>query len=131
MRSSLYINQTLIHQSNKVDIFLSYIKTKHRNHYVKILCLHTQAIYAKVLELLLQILNNTSIYIFELETNDTRNELIMNIHDVHNLYFISKKNLRIGKIDNNGIHNLYIVYIQIKYTFGDINMEISYTIDDY
>ena len=37
----------------------------------------------------------------------------------------------IAEIDNNGIHNLYIVYIQIKYTFGDINMEISYTIDDY
>lgn len=131
MRSTLYINKILIEQSNKVDILLAYCKRFHNDNYVKLLCLHTQAIYAKVLELLLKIINNTSIHIVELDAKDSRNKLIMNIHDNQSLYFISKKNLRIVRVDDMGIHNLYIVYIQIKYKFGDIDMDISYTINTY
>ena len=131
MRSTVYINQTLLEHSNKVDILFAYIKRFHNDKYVRLLCLHTQAIYAKVLELLLDIINNQSIHIFELELNDSRNKLIMNICDKTSLYFISRKNLRIVKVHDEGIHNLYIVYIQIKYKFGDSDIDISYTIDNY
>ena len=130
-RSSIYINHMLIDKSNNVDVLLAYCKRFHSNNYVKLLCLHTQAIYAKVLELLLKIINNTSIHIMELDKMDSRNKLSMNIIDRNSLYFISKKNLRIVTIDDEGIHNLYMVYIQIKYKFGDSDIDISYSIDNY
>jgi len=131
MRSTLYINHTLINRPNKADILMAYCKRVHSDNYVRLLCLHTQAIYAKVLELLLKIINNPSIHIVELDITDPRNKLSMNILDRHSLYFISKKNLRIVKIDDEGIHNLYMVYIQIKYKFGDSDIDISYSIDNY
>jgi len=131
MRSNLYINHTLLEQSNKAHILISYCKRFHSDNYVRLLCLHTQAIYAKVLELLMKIINNTSIHIVELDITDPRNKLSMNILDHQSLYFISKKKLRIVKIDDEGIHNLYMVYIQIKYKFGNRDIDISYSIDNY
>jgi hypothetical protein len=130
MRSSLYINHKLYNKQNKCKKLFNYLHTFHNNNYVKILCLHTQAIYAKALELLIQIINNPQLHIFELEYTDIRNHLIMDIQDVNQLQFMSRKCLRIVKIEET-IINLYIVDITIQYTFPDPSIEIQYTIKTY
>lgn len=130
MRSSLYINDKLYNKQHKCKKLFNYLHTFHNNNYVKILCLHTQAIYGKALELLIQIINNPQLHIFELEYMDIRNHLIMHIQDVNQLQFMSKKCLRIVKIEET-IINLYIVDITIKYTFPDPSIEIQYTIKEY
>lgn len=130
MRSSLYINHKPYNTQNKCKTLFNYLHTFHNNNYVKILCLHTQAIYGKALELLIQIINNPQLHIFELEYTDIRNHLITHIQDVDQLQFMSKKCLRIVKIDET-IINLYIVDITIKYTFPDPSIELQYTIKAY
>ena len=131
-RSSVYINKVKLNKrNNKSARFLKYVKYNHSNNYVKILCLHTQAIYAQALEFLIKIINDETTYVFELDYKHNKN-LIMKLIDIETLQFISSKILRIIKINIDGeIENLFLVTINISYTFNEPNIEINFVIDKY
>ena len=131
-RSIIYINKVKLNKRHdKSARFLKYVKYNHSNNYVKILCLHTQAIYAKALEILIKIINDETTYVFELDYKHKKN-LIMKLIDIDTLQFISSKILRIIKINIDGeIENLFLVTINISYTFNEPNIEIDFVIDKY
>ena len=56
----------------------------------------------------------------------------MKLIDIDTLQFISSKILRIIKINIDGeIENLFLVTINISYTFNEPNIEIDFVIDKY
>ena len=132
-RCITYINKVKLNKrNNKARRFIKYVKRYHNNNCVKILCLHTQAIYGAALEILIKIINDTSIHVFELDSKHIKNNLIMKLIDIDMLQFISSKILRIVKINNNGeLENLFLVKINVSYTFNDPNIEIHFVIDKY
>jgi hypothetical protein len=131
-RSNIFINETNIHKQEKSKWFLQYVKQNHRTNYIKILCLHNQAIYGQVLELLMGIINDPEIHIFELDTKNTKKKIMMKLIDIQTLEFISTKTLRIVKfLPSEELENLFLVHIHIAFTFGEPTISITFTIDKY
>ena len=131
-RSNIFINTTNINIKEKSKWFLQYIKKNHRTNYIKILCLHNQAIYGQVLELLMGIINDPEIHIFELDTKNTKKKIMMKLIDIQTLEFISTKTLRIVKVvPSEELENLFLVHIHVSFTFGEPNISITFTIDKY
>jgi len=131
-RSNIFINETNIRIQEKSKWFLQYVKQNHRTNYIKILCLHNQAIYGQVLELLMGIINDPEIHIFELDTKNTKKKIMMKLIDIQTLEFISTKTLRIVKfLPSEELENLFLVHIHIAFTFGEPNISITFTIDKY
>ena len=131
-RSNIFINETNIHTHDKSTWFLQYVKKNHRTNYIKILCLHNQAIYAQALEILIGIINDPNIFIFELDSKQTKKNLMMKLIDIQTLKFISTKTLRIVKLlPSEELENLFLVHIHVSFTFGEPNISITFTIDKY
>ena len=131
-RSNIFINTTNIKIKEKSKWFLHYIKKNHRTNYIKILCLHNQAIYGQALELLMGIINDPEIHIFELDAKKTKKNLMMKLIDIQTLEFISTKTLRIVKLlPSEELENLFLVHIHVAFTFGEPNISITFTIDKY
>jgi len=131
-RSNIFINETNIHTHDKSTWFLQYVKKNHRTNYIKILCLHNQAIYAQALEILIGIINDPNIFIFELDSKQTKKNLMMKLIDIQTLKFISTKTLRIVKLlPSEELENLFLVHIHVAFTFGEPNISITFTIDKY
>ena len=131
-RSNIFINETNIHTRDKSKWFLQYVKKNHRTNYIKILCLHNQAIYAQALEILIGIINDPNIFIFELDSKQTKKNLMMKLIDIQTLKFISTKTLRIVKLlPSEELENLFLVHIHVAFTFGEPNISITFTIDKY
>ena len=131
-RSNIFINETNIHTHDKSKWFLQYVKQNHRTNYIKILCLHNQAIYAQALEILIGIINDPNIFIFELDSKQTKKNLMMKLIDIQTLKFISTKTLRIVKLlPSEELENLFLVHIHVAFTFGEPNISITFTIDKY
>ena len=131
-RSNIFINETNIHTHDKSTWFLQYVKQNHRTNYIKILCLHNQAIYAQALEILIGIINDPNIFIFELDSKQTKKNLMMKLIDIQTLKFISTKTLRIVKLlPSEELENLFLVHIHVAFTFGEPNISITFTIDKY
>ena len=131
-RSNIFINETNIHTHDKSTWFLQYVKKNHRTNYIKILCLHNQAIYAQALEILIGIINDPNIFIFELDSKQTKKNLMMKLIDIQTLKFISTKTLRIVKLlPSEELENLFLVHIHVSYTFREPTISITFTIDKY
>ena len=131
-RSNIFINETNIHKQEKSKWFLQYVKQNHRTNYIKILCLHNQAIYGQALELLMGIINDQDIFIFELDSKKIKKNLMMKLIDIQTLEFISTKTLRIVKVvPSEELENLFLVHIHVSFTFGEPNISITFTIDKY